>query len=139
MDEQVGNTLASAVAASEPTASCNDGFLRDDALLAVLFVTDERDVEGINSAGTPQGWYQTLLSAKGGDPELVLGAGIFPATDAPVECFDDETQVEIETRRLQDFLDAFGNNAVFGDSCAESYGPVLSGFADLIQTRACEL
>ncbi len=48
---------------------CNDGFLRDEALLAVIELTGTGDAL---SPGTPQSWYDTLVTAKKGNEEAVV-------------------------------------------------------------------
>jgi len=54
--------------------ACNEGFLRDDALLMVTLVAANWDQEGKpnGSAGTPEEWYQAVLAGKKGDPESVV-------------------------------------------------------------------
>jgi hypothetical protein len=67
----VGTSGASAVvevalkALSEDLQVCNDGFLRDDALLVVTLITH---IDDFASADQPPDWTQALLEAKGGDP-----------------------------------------------------------------------
>jgi hypothetical protein len=48
---------------------CNDGFLRKDALLAVVVLNGEQDNL---SPGTPQQWYDALVAAKKGDEEAIV-------------------------------------------------------------------
>jgi hypothetical protein len=48
---------------------CNDGFLRDDALLAVIELTGTGDNL---TPGTPQSWYDALVAAKHGNEEAVV-------------------------------------------------------------------
>src|SRR5690606_41723616 len=55
------------VAPQGPAHDCNEGFIRDDAILVVTFITDEDDNQGDGSAGTPDGWKAALVSAKKGD------------------------------------------------------------------------
>lgn len=57
--------------------SCNDGFLRDDALLVVTFISDDPNYE---DSGTPDSWYQAVVAAKKGDPKAVAVVGFTPAT-----------------------------------------------------------
>jgi hypothetical protein len=52
---------------------CNEGFSRDDAILVVTFIIDEDDNR---SPGTPAGWRQQLIDAKGGDEEAVVMLGL---------------------------------------------------------------
>jgi hypothetical protein len=55
---------------------CNEGFLRDDALLVVTFATATGDD---NSPGTPAEWAQVVIDAKHGDPDAVVAFGIGPS------------------------------------------------------------
>ena len=66
----VGQALAAAVspALTEP-GGCNEGFLRDDALLVVTVITNTADVD---SEGTPASWAQAVFDAKGGDSNAVV-------------------------------------------------------------------
>src|SRR5690606_37520714 len=48
---------------------CNEGFLRDDALLMVTFIANDYDYY---SAGTAKLWADALLEAKHGDPDSVV-------------------------------------------------------------------
>jgi hypothetical protein len=54
---------------------CNEGFLRDDALLVVVWLGDEDEpLPGDHpwpSAGDPDAWYDALVAAKGGNPDGV--------------------------------------------------------------------
>ncbi len=54
-------------AMNEPGA-CNDGFLRDDALLMVTFIGSG----DFDSPGSPEIWAKTLHFAKGDDPNAVV-------------------------------------------------------------------
>jgi hypothetical protein len=54
---------------------CNAGFLRDDALLVVTFMSDDpyyEDAEG------PEQWFDAVVEAKGGDPSSVVVLGLTP-------------------------------------------------------------
>jgi hypothetical protein len=70
------------VAALEPAINgpegCNDGFLRDDALLVITFISDDPNYE---DSGTPQDWYDAVVQAKHGDPEAVVVIGLIPGFD----------------------------------------------------------
>ncbi|MBK7583477.1 MAG: hypothetical protein IPI67_25210 [Myxococcales bacterium] len=56
---------------------CNEGFLRDDALLVVTFISDDPNYE---DKGTPQSWYDAVVAAKKGDPKAAVVVGFTPAT-----------------------------------------------------------
>ena len=53
---------------------CNDGFLRDDALLMVTFIQSNPDNGGggTESDGYAENWAKAVLDAKHGDPESVV-------------------------------------------------------------------
>ena len=61
---------------------CNEGFLRDDALLMVTMLG-----AGETDAGFPEDWYEAVVTAKNGNPEavvmLILGNPACPDYDAP--------------------------------------------------------
>ena len=109
---------------------CNEGFLRDDALLVLVVITDEwdgpGDPEGQTSAGTPQQWYDTIVSAKGGATQV---AAVSLVNDGTVcvapEPFNDGI-------RLVEFTALFGGNGFLGGVCQPDYGPVFSNAIDVV-------
>lgn len=110
--------------------ACNEGFLRKDALLVVVVITDEEDDpfefygELQGSPGDPLDWFDAVVDAKGletnaailtilgGQPGNVCPApsGVDGAEDAP---------------RLREFTDLF-THGYLGDVCAASYGPFFA-------------
>ena len=67
----LGEALVNAVSPElNAPGGCNEGFLRDDALLMVtLLSTGTGDVD---SPGTPLQWYKAVVAAKNGDPTAVI-------------------------------------------------------------------
>lgn len=63
---------------------CNDGFLRDDAILVITFVSDDPWYE---DQGEPQDWYDAVVAAKGGNADAVAVLGLTPNFDG---CQDDK-------------------------------------------------
>ena len=53
-------------------SGCNDGFLREDALLMVTTISTGGDTPEFDSKGTPAEWAQAVIEAKGGDEESVV-------------------------------------------------------------------
>jgi hypothetical protein len=67
---QVGASLAAAVDPSiNGPGGCNDGFLRDDALLMVTMVSPGLDD---SFTGSVKEWYEAVVAAKNGDPEAIV-------------------------------------------------------------------
>ena len=52
---------------------CNQGFLRDDAILVVTFISDDGNKEDEN---TPQEAYDKLVAAKGGNADAIVVLGL---------------------------------------------------------------
>jgi hypothetical protein len=72
-DEQPANTAADAI--NNPFINDqNDGFLRDDAVLFVVAMTDE-DEQPVPFA-TPQQIFDKIVAAKGGDVDAVVFLGV---------------------------------------------------------------
>ena len=70
-------------AALEPdmvSGGCNDGFLRKDALLAVVVLNGEQEDL---TPGTPQDWYDALVAAKGGNEEAIVTLVLSNDLDLP--------------------------------------------------------
>lgn len=70
-------------------ATCNERFLRDDAVLVVVIITDEDDngphtddLEG-DSAGTPQAWVDALVGAKNGSSDASTAMTLTREGDTP--------------------------------------------------------
>ena len=101
---------------AEP-GQCNEGFLRQNALLVIVVITDEED----QSEGTAGQWFSTVLEAKDGIAQNIVVIGLTPTW----------------SDNITKFANLFGDNAFMGDVEAPDYGPL---FADAIGTIAvaCE-
>ena len=72
-NEQPMQAMVDALGSQLAPGECNEGFLRNDAILVVTFITDEEDS---GSMGDPASWKQALVNAKGGDEDAVVVLGI---------------------------------------------------------------
>ena len=105
---------------------CNDGFLRDDALLMVTFIATNGDNKGFQSEGTPAEWAQAVVDAKHGDDKSVVMLNIgFPP---PCEDDDPANRLCVVTR-----LFPFHHQEFIG---VADYGPAFDQAASLVET-AC--
>jgi len=128
--ERPMDALAAALADPDgDNVECNQGFLRDDALLVVVLITDEED-EG-DSLGNPIDWYQTVVDAKGGDEDAIVVLSLI-GHDKPNECIPGQWTgmmgAEISPR-LRTFTELFEHGTV-GDVCAPDYGPFFADAVD---------
>lgn len=112
---------------------CNEGFLRDDALLFIAIIADGDDQD--DSKSKPPVWYDAVVAAKGrADSVVVLGVIPQPLADPDNPCspYDpDPTNNEISI---------FGNMFPYyteGDTCAPDYAPIFKAAAEKV-ALACE-
>ena len=80
-DEKPIWALGNAVTELQLPGACNEGFLREDAILVVTIITDEDDNPDdgppgydfdLNSPGTPGSWSDGLVAAKLGDEKAAV-------------------------------------------------------------------
>ena len=138
--ERPMEAMVQAVTGGTDADSCNEGFLRDDAILVVTFITDENDSNG-DSAGTPAGWKQALVSAKNGDENAIVVLGLFGDNDQPgAICADlaDGNDGAEASPRLREFVESFGDNGFFGSVCEPSYDSFFSEAVALIDNTCDE-
>ncbi|MBX7081910.1 MAG: DUF11 domain-containing protein [Nannocystaceae bacterium] len=128
-EERTADALVAALSPEGAAATCNAGFLRDDAILVVTIITDEADLD---SSGTPALWYDAVVSAKQGDPAAVVVLGLLPDadTDAPL-C--DSDAVGGTVAQLLDMFPAHQRASV----CEPDYGPALADSIGII-ADTCE-
>lgn len=92
---------------------CNEGFLRDHAILVVTFISDDPWYE---DEGDPQSWYDAVLAAKGGDPDAVAVLGLTPNFDG---CRDGAGPPKGE--HWSEFVALWGDHGLEASVCAEDY------------------
>jgi hypothetical protein len=112
---------------------CNEGFLRDDALLVLVIITDEYDgagdIEGSHSAGDPMSWYDTVVASKLGIPENAVALGLLNYAGGACP----PTNVVFDGVNIASFVDLFGVNGFLGGICEPDYGPVFAQAVGIIE------
>jgi hypothetical protein len=132
----VGPTLAG-------VGQCNEGFLRDDALLVVVVITDEWDGPGDpedtggareppTSAGDPQSWHDDIVAAKGGHEENVAALAITNYAGGPCPPID----TGHDGQNIVDWVMLFGDHGFTGGICVNDYGPFFTDAVDVV-SQAC--
>ncbi len=110
------------VKALEGPVDCNDGFLRDDALLVVTLIQDTYDQD---SLGTVESWKKALQDAKGGDDDafalLVLSTDI----DVGYHQLCHYNEYDPEKNRLRLLVESVEHGFI-GSICAPSYAPFFA-------------
>lgn len=138
--EKPMEAMVQAVAPNGPAFECNNGFLREDAILVVTFVTDEDDNFGDGSAGNPAGWKASLVAAKKGDEKALVVLGLFGDNDQPNAICPplvDSSGAE-PSPRLREFVNSFGDQGFAGSICAPSYESFFAEAVGLIDSTCDE-
>lgn len=123
-----GMVEALSVALNGP-GGCNEGFLRDDALLVVTFMSDDPNYE---DTGTPQDWYDAVLAAKNGDPAAVVVLGL---TTNPPGCGNENNE---NGAHWVEFINLW-DNGLHGNVCGTA-PEYIDFFAQAVSTidQACD-
>jgi hypothetical protein len=162
-DERVMDALVHAVGPLAVTGQCNDGFLRDDAILVITLITDEEDspddytgdtlLDGTcagvdddsNSAGDPDDWFAAVVQAKNGDANAVVVLSLIGDCDADGLCpgmtlhpFNPTAPFSgaEPAPRLREFTGKFTHGTT-GPVCADDYSPFFQGAISVI-AQACD-
>lgn len=120
---------------------CDEGFLRDDAILVLTFITDEED-DGNGSPGAPADWYNAVVAAKNGDEKAVVVLGLVGDSNLPMATCtpgvdpNGDGQGAEAAPRLQSFVQMFSNGVV-GSVCAPDYTPFFHEAVSVIDL-ACD-
>jgi hypothetical protein len=110
---------------------CNQGFLRDDALLVVTLISDQPDED---SSGPAKAWRDALMDAKHQDGEAFQLLVITTDLDTSAACA--ARTILDSTNRLRTFVDIVPHGKI-GSICAESYGPFFDAAVTEVLKR-CE-
>ncbi len=138
IEQPVSATVAALDPAKAAPGACNEGFLRDDALLIVTLITDEDDV--LASLGDPADWYDDVVATKFGNPNSVVMIGLLSDSDipggtcGPFEPTDNSGASAAP--RLREFVESFPFG-FWGSVCAPDFSPIFNDAISAIDT-ACE-
>ncbi len=124
-----GATLAAEamVKALEGPGSCNDGFLREDALLVVTLIQDTYDVD---SAGTVDSWITALRASKGDDDDAFALLVLTTDVDLGFHQLCKPNEYLTEKNRLRLLAEGVKHGFI-GSICTETYEPF---FAETVAT-----
>ncbi len=146
LGEKPMEAMVQALTGSGDVAACNQGFLRDDAVLVVVIITDEDDngpnaddLEG-DSVGTPSSWKDALVEAKHGNENAIITMALIGDADSPTGiCAPLPATFEgaEPAPRIRDFAESFGAQGVVGSVCAPSYVEFFESAVETI-SMACD-
>jgi hypothetical protein len=126
----VTNTIEALSDDQQAPGACNEGFLRDDAVLGIFYVTNDPACECENDDAHPDlvtfWWHDAILAAKNDDPTAVAVTGIVAMN--PLDCIF----LQVENTNLIEFIDDFGSQGLRGSVCDEDWAPTFSAGIDLL-------
>ena len=105
---------------------CNEGFIRPDALLVVVVITDEPDNY---SPVTALEAYDAMVATKGGDETAIVMVSVIKSA---IDTCDGETTAA----KLAAITDGF-THGMKADICAPDFSPLFQDAADIV-IEACE-
>ncbi|MCR9164329.1 MAG: hypothetical protein ACE37F_21985 [Nannocystaceae bacterium] len=120
--------------------ACNEGFIRDEALLVVVVITDESDGPGdsegpppASSTGDSMSWYESVVAAKNDTPENAAALVLTNYDGGPCP----PTATWEDGVNIVDFAELFGENGFTAGICQPDYGPAFANATAVIE-QACE-
>jgi len=129
--ERPMDSLVSAMSdAMNGPGGCNDGFLRDDAILVVTFISDDPWYE---DADGPAEWYQAVIDAKGGSADAVVVLGLTPNFDG---CQDGKGPPK--GSHWSEFITMFGDHGLEASVCNLDYAPFFEAAVAVIDETCDE-
>jgi hypothetical protein len=105
---------------------CNEGFLRDDALLVVAFISDNSD----DSKTYSKQQYEAIVAAKK-DPDSVVMLAVVPQPLGDAEPAPGCTYDNVPPLNYSELMSRFSNTVV-GDTCAPTYAPFFDAAVEKI-------
>lgn len=134
-ERPMGSMMAALEGPNNQAGGCNEGFLREEAILVVTIVTDEDDE---SSPLEPDAWAQAVLAAKNEIEEGVVVLGLISDYGLPgATCIADSGPGGAEAApRLNSFVDSV-ERSLAGSICAENYSEFFAEAVGLIDL-ACE-
>ncbi len=114
---------------------CNEGFLRNNALLVITFVTDEAHEHSFPMGGPPD-WAQTIIDAKRGNGEAIVTMAMISDRDLP----EDEQYCTGSIFQGAPLYREWALEFPYGEwgsICAPDYAPFFRDAISIINT-ACE-
>ena len=119
----LGHALAQAISPElGGPGGCNEGFLRDDALLVITMATRSPDFD---SPGSPPEWAHAVIEAKHDDPDAIVAFGIVSEWQGKCDPMD----------RICEMIELFPFS-LWIDNNELDYGPGFDAATDLVET-AC--
>ena len=136
LEERTLEAVIRAVEADSQAAACNEGWLRDDAILVVVIVTDEKD----DTRQTGFGVELALVAAKDDNHDSIVVLGLIGDDDlADPLCIEDiypdnvpNPGAEVETG-VRLLLEQFEGQSLRGSICEPTYDEFFANAVPIVE------
>jgi len=116
--------------ANNDPGGCNEGFLRDDAILVITMISDDPNKVDVTD---PKVAYDAVVARKGGDPDRTVVLGLIP--DPSMNCPADKPTAGVH---WAEFISYFGERGIKGPVCAPDYSAFFQQAVSTID-QACAI
>jgi hypothetical protein len=118
---------------------CNDGFLRDDAILVVTLLTDAPPKTATEQvAGDVVQWRDQLVAAKNGDETAITLLGLVSDGDVPNGlCSGNIDDSGEGAPKMREFVSQFSHH-VLASICQADYAPFFAQAVQIVDTTCDE-
>jgi hypothetical protein len=130
--ERPMDAIEAAVGSLNQPGQCNAGFVRDDAILVITFLSDDGNYV---DKGTPEEWKASIVAAKNGDENAVVVAGLIPKPK--LGCTNPQSDDNTQGSHWQEFVDLWGKHGLSGSICEADYAPFFAEAVAAID-QTCE-
>ncbi|MEM6994141.1 MAG: hypothetical protein AAF721_26745 [Myxococcota bacterium] len=138
-ESQVGGVLLAVGDTHAEPGGCNEGFIREDALLVVVIITNEEDGGEFSTIGgtpgDPPDWYEELVEVKGGIESNIVVLSLIGLEESLCAPQAPGVWEESIGLRIAEFTNMFTYGFV-GDVCEPSYEGFLEEAVDVVDV-AC--
>jgi hypothetical protein len=137
-DERPMSAMVAAVAPSlTGPGGCNEGFVRDDAILVVTILSDAGDGSSSDAAsGNPGAWRDALVAAKNGNQDAISVLGIMSDHDVNGGSCPDPGWGS--NPKLREFVQLFGDRGLLGSICEPDLTPFFVEAVETVIGSTCE-
>jgi hypothetical protein len=123
-------TLEALSEESQAPGACNEGFLREDAVLGIFYITNDPAHAGEDDDAHPDlatfWWHDAIVALKDDDETAVAVVGLVAME--PLDCIFWQE----ENENLIGLIDDFGTHGLRASVCEEDWGPTLSAGVELL-------
>lgn len=123
-------TLEALSEESQAAGACNEGFLREEAMLGIFYITNDPAHAGEDDDAHPDlatfWWHDAIVALKDDDETAVAVVGLVAME--PLDCIFWQE----ENENLIGLIDDFGTHGLRASVCEEDWGPTLSAGVELL-------